>query len=224
MKKLWFFDLDGTLADTDRDIREAWKSALADMKLECPTFDRDFVAGPPIEDMARTLFPAIYTPELGAELRRRFGDHYDNDGFPYTVEYPGIMDLVRRIKASGATAVVATNKRYVGAKLIAKKFGWFDVFDEICASDMYCDDPKIGKLKKPALLALLMDRYGAKPEDCVIVGDTKSDFDAAKANGILSIGVEWGYGKPEELAQADHVVSTPSAIAGLFARFETAPA
>ena len=24
MKKLWFFDLDGTLADTDRDIREAW--------------------------------------------------------------------------------------------------------------------------------------------------------------------------------------------------------
>ena len=36
MKKLWFFDLDGTLADTDRDIREAWKATLADLGLECP--------------------------------------------------------------------------------------------------------------------------------------------------------------------------------------------
>ena len=61
MKKLWFFDLDGTLADTDRDIREAWKATLADLGLECPGFDAGFVAGPPIEDMAKTLFPEIYT-------------------------------------------------------------------------------------------------------------------------------------------------------------------
>ena len=111
MKRLWFFDLDGTLADTDRDIREAWKAVLRDMGIECPNFDRDFVAGPPIEEMARSLFPGIFTPELGAELRRRFGEHYDNDGFPYTVEYPGVLDRVRALRASGATVVVATNKR-----------------------------------------------------------------------------------------------------------------
>jgi hypothetical protein len=62
MKRLWFFDLDGTLADTDRDIREAWKAVLRDMGIECPNFDRDFVAGPPIEEMARSLFPGIFTP------------------------------------------------------------------------------------------------------------------------------------------------------------------
>ena len=107
MKRLWFFDLDGTLADTDRDIREAWKAALADMRISCPSFDRDFVAGPPIEEMARILFPDAYTPELGAELRRRFGEHYDNDGFPYTVEYPGIIERVKALKSAGATVVVA---------------------------------------------------------------------------------------------------------------------
>ncbi len=212
MKKLWFFDLDGTLADTDRDIREAWKSALADMGLECPNFDRDFVAGPPIEEMARALFPSSYTPELGAELRRRFGEHYDNDGFPYTVEYPGVMELVRRLKGAGATVVIATNKRYVGARLIAEKFGWFDVFDEICAGDMYRDDPEIGVLKKSGLLALLMKRHGACPEDCVIVGDTKSDFVAARDNGIESIGVEWGYGSKDELALASRIVASPQDI------------
>ena len=82
MKKLWFFDLDGTLADTDRDIREAWKATLVDLGLECPGFDASFVAGPPIEDMARTLFPEIYTDALGAAIRKGFGEHYDNDGFP----------------------------------------------------------------------------------------------------------------------------------------------
>ena len=33
MKRFWFFDLDGTLADTDGDIRLAWKAALADLGL-----------------------------------------------------------------------------------------------------------------------------------------------------------------------------------------------
>lgn len=208
MKRLWFFDLDGTLADTDRDIREAWKHAMKDMGLECPSFDCDFIAGPPIEEMARALFPEIYTPQLGAELRRRFGECYDNDGFPYTVEYPGIMDRVRALKADGATVVIATNKRYAGAKLIAAKFGWTEVFDGIYAGDMYRDDPDIGILKKPALLALLISRYKVPPSDCIIVGDTKSDFIAAKENGIESVGVAWGYGTDAELALADRVVSS----------------
>lgn len=212
MKRLWFFDLDGTLADTDRDIREAWKAVLRDMGIECPNFDRDFVAGPPIEEMARSLFPGIFTPELGAELRRRFGEHYDNDGFPYTVEYPGVLDRVRALRASGATVVVATNKRYKGAMLIAEKFGWREVFDGIYAGDMYRDDPSVGVLKKPALLALLITRYGAKPEECAIVGDTASDFVAARENGIESVGVTWGYGTDDELALADRVVSSAAEI------------
>ena len=190
MKKLWFFDLDGTLADTDRDIREAWKATLADLGLECPSFDAGFVAGPPIEDMARTLFPEIYTD----------------------VEYPGIVDRVRALKAAGATVVVATNKRYVGAMLIARKFGWERVFDGIYAGDMFKDDPAVGKMTKSALLAFLMRKYAAAPGDCTIVGDTKSDFLAAKDNGIESVGVAWGYGMPEELALADRIAHTPAEV------------
>ena len=212
MKRMWFFDLDGTLADTDRDIRGAWKAALADMRVSCPSFDRDFVAGPPIEEMARMLFPDAYTPELGSELRRRFGEHYDNDGFPHTVEYPGVLDRVRELKSAGATVVVATNKRYVGAKLIASKFGWFDVFDGIYAGDMYRSDPAIGQLGKSALLALLIEKYGVRPGECTMVGDTKSDFLAARDNGIESVGVRWGYGTEDELALADRVVSSPPEI------------
>ena len=77
---------------------------------------------------------------------------------------------------------------------------------------MFKDDPAIGKMTKSALLAFLMRKYGAAPDECAIVGDTKSDFVAAKDNGIESVGVAWGYGKPEELALADRIAATPAEI------------
>jgi len=212
MKRLWLFDLDGTLADTDRDIREAWKATLADLGLDCPSFDRDFVAGPPIEEMAKALLPGVYTDELGRRIRAGFGGHYDRDGFPHTVEYPGVLDRVRAIKSAGATVAIATNKRFAGATLMARKFGWDAVFDGIYAGDMRKDDPAVGKMGKAELVRYVLRSLGAAPSDCVIVGDTKSDFVAARENGIASIGVAWGYGGPDELALADRVVSSPAEI------------
>lgn len=211
MKKVWFFDLDGTLADTDRDIREAWKAALADLGLECPDFDEKFVAGPPIEEMIRILFPAAYGEELVRNVREGFGRHYDHDGFPNTPEYPGVLDAVRRIKATGAKVCIATNKRLAGATAMAAKFGWTEVFDRLYTGDMHKDDP-IGKLRKPELLALAMSELGVRPGDCVMVGDTWSDFEAAEKTGMDSIGVTWGYGAPEDLKRAGRLVSDPSEL------------
>ena len=205
MKRFWFFDLDGTLADTDCDIRFAWKCALKDLGLECPGFDERFVAGPPIEEMAKALFPETYSDKLALDIRIGFGRHYDNDGFPNTREYPGIMDRVREIKASGGRPFIVTNKRYVGAIAMAKKFGWLSVFEGLYAGDMYKDDPAIGKLRKPELLARVMRELGADASESVMVGDTKSDFEAARNNGMESVAVAWGYGTPGELEEADRI-------------------
>ncbi len=211
-KRFWFFDLDGTLADTDGDIRLAWKAALADMDVECPNFDRDFVAGPPIEEMARRLMPDTYTDEFGEELRRLFGRHYDGDGFPTTREYPGVMERVRALRDAGARVFIATNKRWEGASALAAKFGWMDVFERLYTGDMFKNDPTVGKMRKPQLLAYIMREVGAKPEECVMVGDTSSDFEAAEKNMIESVAVTWGYGKNEELRAATRVASTPQEI------------
>ena len=212
MTKIYFFDLDGTLADTDPDIRASWKAAMADLGLVCPTFDRDFIAGPTLEEMAAKLFPDRYTPELGQRLRDRFGFHYDHDGFPNTPEYPGVLDAVRRLKAAGHRVFIATNKRYAGASAMAKHFGWDRVFEKIYTGDMHKDDPAIGKMRKPELLKFILAELGAKPEDCVMVGDTINDFKAAQMNGIPSVAVTWGYGTDAERRQADRIVSSPEEI------------
>lgn len=209
MKKYWFFDLDGTLADTDGDIRLAWKRAMDDLGLVCPAFDTKFVAGPPIEEMARALFPDRYTEALAADLRARFGFHYDSGGFPETREYPGVLDRVRALKASGARVFIVTNKRYAGATALAAKFAWPDVFEGVYAGDMYKDDPAVGKLRKGDLLARIIRSLDAAAADCVMVGDTASDFEAARQNGIASVGVTWGYGTDAELARADRLARTP---------------
>ena len=209
MRKFWFFDLDGTLADTDRDIREAWKAALRDLGLDCPRFDEVFVAGPPIDEMTRRLFPDRFTPALADDVRRLFASHYDGDGFPNTYEYPGVLDEVRAVAAAGATAAIVTNKRHAGATAMARRFGWNGVF----AGGVWSGDMFPGrKLAKTELLAVVMQRLGAAPGESVMVGDTASDFEAAAANGVFSVGVEWGYGRPDELAEADVTVSAPGEL------------
>lgn len=209
MKKVWFFDLDGTLADTDKDIREAWKAAIVDVGLTCPHFDKEFIAGPSIDEMAKKLFPKDYTPELSEGIRVNFGRHYDGDGFPNTTEYSGILEEVKRLKAEGAKVFIATNKRFAGASIMAQKFGWDKVFDGLYTGDMHKDDA-IGKLRKPALLRLIMKEQNVLPEDCVMVGDTINDFEAARENGVFSIAVPWGYGTDEEKKSADiHLKSLP---------------
>lgn len=209
MRRFWFFDLDGTLADTDRDIREAWKAALRDLGLDCPRFDEVFVAGPPIDEMTRRLFPDRFTPALADDVRRLFASHYDGDGFPNTYEYPGVLDEVRAVAAAGATAAIVTNKRHAGATAMARRFGWNGVF----AGGVWSGDMFPGrKLAKTELLAVVMQRLGAAPGESVMVGDTASDFEAAAANGVFSVGVEWGYGRPDELAEADVTVSAPGEL------------
>ena len=200
MKRFVFFDLDGTLADTDPDVRGAWKAALIDLGLECPSFDEKFVAGPPIDEMTKILFPDRYTQELADAIRVNFARHYDGDGFPQTREYPGVLDEVRRLKAEGRVVAIVTNKRHAGAMAMARHFGWDKLFDGIFAGDMVTP-----KVRKPELLKRVLAKFGATPADSVLVGDTKSDFEAAAANGVESLAVAWGYGRPEELALADSI-------------------
>lgn len=212
MKKILFFDLDGTLADTDGDIRLAWKAALKDLAVECPNFDRDFIAGPTIEEMVRKLLPDRATEAFCAELRARFGAHYDHDGFPTTHEYPGVLDRVRALKAAGARVFIATNKRYTGAAAMAAKFGWMEVFERLYTGDMFKDDPAIGKMRKPELLKFICTELGVDPADCVMIGDTINDFEAAAKNGMESVAVTWGYGTAAERAHATRLVRTPAEI------------
>ncbi|MBZ5762881.1 HAD hydrolase-like protein [Rhizobium sp. VS19-DR104.2] len=55
---------------------------------------------------------------------------------------------------------------------------------------------------KPELMGHIMRENNLDRERCVMVGDRRYDIAGAHANGILGIGVLWGYGSQEELESA----------------------
>lgn len=199
-RRHWFFDFDGTLARTGEDIILAWKKTISDMGLSCSHFDEVFRIGPTLERVAYELFEDA-TPELVAEIGERYKPNYDESGFPNTVPYPGVSEKLAALKESGAKIYIVTNKRHAATQKIVKVLGWDGLFDGVWSFDSF---PGV-KYKKPELLARLLCELGVEPSDAVMVGDTKGDIDAGKANGVHTVGVTWGYGAREELSEADEL-------------------
>ena len=199
-RRHWFFDFDGTLARTGEDIILAWKKTISDMGLSCSHFDEVFRIGPTLERVAYELFEDA-TPELVAEIGERYKPNYDESGFPNTVPYPGVPEKLAALKESGAKIYIVTNKRHAATQKIVKVLGWDGLFDGVWSFDSF---PGV-KYKKPELLARLLCELGVEPSDAVMVGDTKGDIDAGKANGVHTVGVTWGYGAREELSEADEL-------------------
>ena len=203
----WFFDLDGTLARTCEDIIVAWKGALTALGRDLANFDKVFKIGPTLEKIVYELYNDA-TPQLIEDLMARFKPLYDESGFPNTIPYPGIPELLAAIRAQGGKAYIVTNKRHNATQLIAKKFGWDRSLDGVWSYDTFET-----KYTKPELLAKLLKDLGINPKDSVMVGDTKGDVDAGKANGMATIGVTYGYGTPEEVSAADFAFGTAGDIA-----------
>ena len=199
MRTHWFFDLDGTLARTGEDILVAWKGALGALGRDLSHFDERFSIGPPLEKVLYELYDDA-SPELARALMEEFKPRYDDSGFPNTVPYPGVPELLASLKAAGAKIYIVTNKRHNATQGIVRKFGWDRLFDGVWSYDTF-----EVKYKKPDLLAYLLKTLGIDPADAVMVGDTDGDIDSGRRNGMATIGVTWGYGPREGLALADAV-------------------
>ena len=217
----WFFDLDGTLARTGEDIVIAWKGALTALGRDLTRFDDVFRIGPPLEKIVYDLYDDA-TPELVADLLRRFKPLYDESGFPNTVPYEGVPEMLTALRQAGAKIYIVTNKRHDPTQGIVRKLGWNRIFDGVWSYDSFDV-----KYKKPDLLRRLLGDLGVsacppseasceagamRGANAVMVGDTKGDVDAGAANGMMTIGVTWGYGSREELSAADRIVDSPSKI------------
>ncbi len=214
MHRHWFFDLDGTLFDTEEDIKLAWRATIHSLGRECPRFDELYRTGPSLGDMAAMLFPDEPDPAaLASSIRKAFAPIYDTSGFPSTLPYPQAVQWIGELKAAGAHLYVSTNKRMSPTMLILRRFDFLEFFDGVYTSDMFVGaaEPPPGIpsdrcIPKPRVLAYALSNRGIDPSDAVMVGDTHLDIEAGKANGMHTIGVAWGYGAREELKEADEIV------------------
>ena len=199
MRRHWFFDFDGTLCDTEADIKSAWRAALRNIGRDCPHFDRVYRTGPTLDQVVYMLFDDA-TPELVDAVKAQFRTCYDAGGFPATRPYPWVPGWIADLKRQGCHVYVATNKRWNPTRLLMAKLGWDELFDGYYSFDMFAKP-----LSKAELLAEVMRQRGIDPADAVMVGDTKGDVTSGAAAGMYTIGCTWGYGTREELEGADEI-------------------
>lgn len=208
------FDLDGTLTDPKLGITGCVQYALRKLGMEAPDADalEPFI-GPPLMDSFREF--CGLDEEKGAQAVAYYRERYAVDGLFENEAYPGIVQMLIRLQQAGCHLAVASSKPEVFVKKILEHFGMLSCFEVVVGSGLDGSRVRKEEVLEEALRQLLGERVPAKEtsayaEGVVMVGDRKFDIQGAKAYGIASVGVAYGYAAEGELeeAGADRIVKT----------------
>jgi phosphoglycolate phosphatase len=190
------FDLDGTLTDPKEGITKSVQYALDKIGIHVADPD-DLVnfIGPPLFESFRDFygFDACLAQRAVEFYRERFAE----TGIFENRLYPGIAALLAALKDQGRGLFVATSKPTVFALRIIRHFGLETYFEGMVGSGL--DGSRNSKAEVIAEV-LAKYRFGAK-DRTVMIGDRKHDLIGARACGIDSIGVAFGYGSLAELEE-----------------------
>jgi len=187
------FDLDGTLADTSGDLLAAANAAF------------DALGHPARLDPVAPEDQATALRGGRAMLRLGFGRHGAIDetavdaGYPVLLEayaqalsvhttlYPGVMDAVERLRVAGHPVGICTNKPSGLAESLMRDLGVRDAFGALVGADTL-------PVRKPdpAPFRHAVELVGGDQTRAVLIGDTETDRETARAAGVPSVLVTFG--------------------------------
>lgn len=207
------FDFDGTVFDTVEGITKSIQYALRKHGRDAALEELRCFAGPPLVDKFMEVYGV--TREEAEQLVTDFRERYVPIGVYESSPFPGIRELLEALRAAGKKTAVATSKPQPLAELLLEHAGLRDLFDVVVGSG-----GGVNNDAKWQIVTKAMKLCGAKPENCVLVGDTKYDVEGARKCGIPCIGVRWGYAAEGELeaAGALAVAETPENVIRYFRR------
>jgi phosphoglycolate phosphatase len=207
------FDLDGTLTDPLVGITTSVQHALHGLG-GIPRTQAELARyiGPPLRGtfalLLETEDPLVIEHAMGL-YRERYGvlGLFENE------VYPGVHAMLTELHAAGYALYIATGKPRIYAQKIVEHFDMHPYFRGVYGSEL---DGRFDN--KAELLEHLLREEKIEAPRAVMIGDRSHDIVAAKANGIPSIGITYGYGSLEELTEAgaDRILASPSGIAAHF--------
>jgi HAD superfamily hydrolase (TIGR01509 family) len=190
---VYLFDVDGTLLDSAPDICGAIQQALAGTGRPAAV-DFEFLkgyVGRHLAELFSDLLPD-YSSQQTEELIRQYRTLYLARGHKLTRLYPGVPEALAALAGRKSTA---TTKGTPTTRAVLEQFGLLRYFDHVQGTDGFPYKPA------PDVILTAMDALGARPEECLMVGDSPADMEAGKRAGVQTCAVRYGYGKPEDLAR-----------------------
>lgn len=191
------FDLDGTLTDPGEGITNSVAYALEKfgIKVEDRKVLEPFIGPPLAESFEKFYGISGEDAWKGVEYYR---EYFRGRGIFENEVYEGIPELLAELKAQGKRVALATSKPEHFAKQILEHFDLMQYMDFVGGATM---DEK--RVTKADVIAYVLESCSIGDRGRVLmVGDREHDIIGAKANGVDSVGVEFGYGDYEELSKA----------------------
>lgn len=181
------FDLDGTLLNTLKDIKEALNNALRKYHYQEVSLEqtRMFIGNGGKELVQRAL--NFQNVEFKENVLLEFRNYYFNHQIDFTFIYEGIDDLLKELLKSDIKIAVASNKYYKTAIPIIEKF-FPNQFVSISGSS-----ENMALKPSPDIIYLTLRNMNLKAEECLYVGDSEIDILTAKNFKMKVVSVLWGY-------------------------------
>ncbi len=195
MKKIVIFDLDGTLLDTLEDLKNAVNYALnfKEWPQKSKEEVRQAIGNGVAKLIQRTVPKGISKEEYESTLeifKKYYGSHYDVETKPY----PGLFQMLRKLKQDGFLLAVCTNKIQGTASYLVKHF-FPNLFDYVQG-----DETGVPKKPEPHMIEKILKHFSLNSSEAIYVGDTDVDRLTAINSHLDYALVEYGYRTKEELS------------------------
>jgi len=203
--KAYFFDLDGTLADSRPGLYRSFRTALAFFGIPPVTDDKlaQFL-GTPLPKMFRTFRPDLNDAEVEAGMQA-FRGVYEETGINENELYPGAIEMLAAARERGVTTWIVTSKPEPQAVRVAHLLQLDRHVEDIIGAGLAETDTKTD------LIARALSAAKVAANEALMVGDRHYDIVGANENRVLPVGALWGYGSYEELYAAGcrHFAQSP---------------
>ena len=207
------FDMDGVLANTRDSIIATTKYTLSRFGRtpDPEVFGR--IIGPPLFKIYHEIFG--FDEKTAIEATDIYRKYYAENAIELIKPFPGVKDMLERLNAHGRKLMVCTARYESAARMVLGRLGILDCFcfvGGLNGTGEGCRTKKADVIEYIMKELTIIDR-----EHALMVGDRADDINAAKACGIASMGVLYGFGSREELekAGADMLAETSADIADL---------
>ena len=204
------FDLDGTLVDSLGDLTDAVNHMLAGFgRPSLTSASVRQLVGKGAHNLVRRALETESEEAIirGIEMFVAYNSVHITDK---SALYPGVREALLQLAENGISLAVISNKHETLCNLIMEALGIARLFEIICGGDTF---PEMKPSPLPLLLTL--ERLGIAAHDAVMVGDSINDVLAGQQAGVTTIGCAWGYGRMEDMAEADHCAASPGDMAAI---------